>query len=411
MKGTKSVFAVLVDRPLPLAGTAAALLALVEILLDWGTWVDLDVATVYILPLVLAALARNRRLLWGLALCLVASTFAVYAHQIAPGAFSLREPYFINRVLTATTLLLTAGVVHAWIVAADALAAQSRALNEQNHELELLREAAEQASGRKSRLLACVAHDIRTPLSIIDLTAKLMRTGEDVAAPAAVLIRRIQNNARSLADLVSALVDIASLDAGRIPPHDSEFRLNDLLAEECERLLPLTQAKGLRLIIEAPESPLSLLADRVKLSRVLSNLIGNAVKFTETGGITVTASLTPQRAVLIRVEDTGPGMTSENLERIFDEYGQLGNPERDSRKGWGLGLAICRRLLDVMGGEISAASTPGRGTVFSVRLPPSCVVANPTEGPVAESLGPRDAAVPAAPTETPPARSRAVPHR
>jgi hypothetical protein len=104
-------------------------------------------------------------------------------------------------------------------------------------------------------------------------------------------------------------------------------------------------------------------------------------------------------------------MTSENLERIFDEYGQLGNPERDSRKGWGLGLAICRRLLDVMGGEISAASTPGRGTVFSVRLPPSCVVANPTEGPVAESLGPRDAAVPAAPTETPPARSRAVPHR
>jgi signal transduction histidine kinase len=143
----------------------------------------------------------------------------------------------------------------------------------------------------------------------------------------------------------------------------------------------------------------------------LSNLIGNAVKFTDTGGITVSATLTPERAALIRVEDTGKGMTPENLQRIFDEYGQLGNPERDSRKGWGLGLAICRRLLDVMGGEIGVESTPGRGTVFTVRLPTSCVVANPTEALVAESLGSRDSAVPAAPTETPPARSRAAPHR
>jgi signal transduction histidine kinase len=410
MTQKKSLFAVLLDRPLPLAGTAAALLALFEIVLDWATWVDLDVATVYILPLVLAALARNRRLLWALALCLVVTTFAIYADQIAPGAFSLREPYFINRVLTAATLLLAAGVVHAWIVTADALAAQSRALNEQNHELERLREAAEEASRRKTRLLASVAHDLRTPLSIIDLTANLLRSAED-AAPAAVLVRRIQNNARSLADLVFALVDIASLDAGRIAAHDSEFRLNDLLSRECERLLPLVQAKGLRLVIEAPEPALALRADRIKLSRVLSNLIGNAVKFTDTGGITVSAVLTPERAPLIRVEDTGSGMSPENLERIFDEYGQLGNPERDSLKGWGLGLAICRRLLDVMGGQIGVESTPGRGTVFTVRLPASCVVTDRPAPLAAEPSSPRDSAACTAPIETPLARSSAAPRR
>ncbi|HZR69998.1 MAG TPA: HAMP domain-containing sensor histidine kinase [Burkholderiales bacterium] len=374
MEEKKSLFNVLLDNPRALAGTLAVLLALAEILVDWATWVDLDVSALYSVPLVLVAVARNRRLLWSLALCLVAMTFAVYAAQIPSGAFSFHEPYFINRVLSAVTLALTAGMVHAWIVAADALAAQSRAVSEQNHELERLRQAAEEASGRKTQLLASVAHDIRSPLSIIEMTANLMRNAGDAAPPAEVLVKRLMSNARSLADLVSALVDISSLDAGRIPLQNSVFRLNDLLSQEGERLVPLARAKNLWLTIEAPDPPLSLQTDRIKLSRVLSNLVGNAIKFTETGSIAVSALLTPERAVLIRVKDTGVGMTAEGLEHIFDEYGQLGNPERDSNKGWGLGLAICRRLVGVMGGLIDVESAPDRGTLFTVRLPASCVV-------------------------------------
>jgi signal transduction histidine kinase len=321
--------------------------------------------------------ARNRRLLWGLAACLILVTFAAYASQIGIGVFSLGEPFFINRVLSATALTLTAALCHVWIVAANRLAAQGRALMSQNEELDRLRQIAEEASSRKTQLLASVSHDIRTPLSTIDLIADLILRSADSPALAAQLpdmVRRLRRNTRSLADLVSALVDISSLDAGRISVRNSEFSLNELLLEECERLLPLAQAKGLQLATEPPPAPVWLLTDRIKLIRVLSNLVSNAIKFTETGGIKIIASLTGERSLVIRVSDTGVGMAPENLARIFDEYGQLGNPERNANKGWGLGLAICRRLVGVMGGRITVESEPERGTTFSVHLPASCVV-------------------------------------
>jgi signal transduction histidine kinase len=370
-------FDYLLDRPFPLAGTAAILLAVAEVAVDWVTWVELDVSTIYGLPLVLAAVARNRRLLWGLAACLVLVTFAAYASQIGPGDFSFAEPFFVNRLLSATALTLTAALCHVWIVAANRLAAQGRALMSQNEELDRLRQIAEEASSRKTQLLASVSHDIRTPLSTIDLIADLILRSADSPALAAQLpdmVRRLRRNTRSLADLVSALVDISSLDAGRISVRNSEFSLNELLLEECERLLPLAQAKGLQLATEPPPAPVWLLTDRIKLIRVLSNLVSNAIKFTETGGIKIIASLTGERSLVIRVSDTGVGMAPENLARIFDEYGQLGNPERNANKGWGLGLAICRRLVGVMGGRITVESEPERGTTFSVHLPASCVV-------------------------------------
>jgi signal transduction histidine kinase len=377
LKASTRVFDFLLGRPVPLAGTSAVLLALAEVSVDWTTWVELHVEVVYGLPLVLAALARSRRLLWGLVVFLVSMTFAVYAAQIEPGAFSLSEAHFVNRVLSAVTLILTGGLFHAWIESANALAAQSLSLINQNQELDRLRRSAEEASGRKTQLLASVSHDICTPLTTIDLIADLILRSADIpalAAPLPDLVQRLRRNTQSLADLVTALVDIASLDAGRIIARNSEFSLNELLAQERQRLLPLAQTKSLQLAIEAPESPVWLLTDRVKLIRVLSNLVGNAIKFTEAGHITVSAVLTPERGTLIRVKDTGVGMTPADLERIFDEYEQLGNRERNSNKGWGLGLAISQRLVLVMGGRITVESEPGRGTTFSVHLPASCVV-------------------------------------
>ncbi len=164
----------LLDQPMPLAGTLAVLVAVLEAAVDWTTWVELDVSAVYGIPLVLAAVARNRRLVWILTACLVFMTFAAYAAQIGPDVFSVDEPYFVNRVMSAAALTLSAGLCHVWIVAANRLAAQRRSLIEQNQELDRLRRAAEEASGRKTQLLASVSHDIRTPLTTIDLIADLV---------------------------------------------------------------------------------------------------------------------------------------------------------------------------------------------------------------------------------------------
>jgi signal transduction histidine kinase len=356
-------FDYLLERPLPLVGGAAVVLALTVILIDATTWVELNVTTVYGLPLVIAALARNRRLLWSLAACLIVALFG--------------EPYFINGVLSALALVLSAALCDVWIVAASRLAAQRRALVEQNRELDRLRLLAEEASARKTQLLASVSHDIRTPLTAIDLIGDLVLHSADNAELAAQLpdlAQRLRRNTLSLRELVGALVDISALDSGRIAVRNGDFSLNALIEEEQQHFVPLAKAKGLRLVLEPPHPPLWLHADRGKLRRVLSNLLGNAVKFTEAGCITLSATLAPGREALLRVRDTGIGMTAHDLERIFDEYGQLGHPQRDGNQGWGLGLAICRRLVGVMGGTITVESERHRGTTFTVRLPASCVL-------------------------------------
>jgi signal transduction histidine kinase len=411
MRARKSLLGLLHHRPLPLAGALAVCLAAILVLIDWITWIELNEAILYTLPLILAAMARNRRLLWGLTLLLVGTTFAVYAMQIRPGAFSLREPFFVNRVLATVTVLLTAGLLHAWTLALDKLEEQGHSLkvqNEQldaanrellrcheeitrqNEELDRRRREAEEASGRKTHLLASVSHDIRSPLNSINLVAQLIRsTADDPALAAEIprLAQRVQANALSLADLVSDVLDVSALDSGRVELHECEFSLNELLTEERHRLLPLAQAKNLALAAESTAPPVWVRADRVKLARVLSNLVTNAIKFTQSGGVTLTAGLTAERAVLIRVRDTGVGIAAESLGHVFDEFTQLANSGRDPAKGWGLGLAICRRLVELMGGAISAESQPNRGSIFTVRLPPACVVDRSGGGPKCAGQG------------------------
>jgi len=411
MRAGTSLLALVHRRPLPVAGVLAVALAAVEVIIDWATWIELNEAIVYTLPLVLAAMARSRRLLWGLTLFLVGTTFAVYAMQIGPGAFFLGEPFFINRVLAAVTVLLTAGLLHAWTLALEKLDEQGHSLkvqNErldatnrellrcqeeitrQNEELDRRRREAEEASGRKSRLLASVSHDIRSPLNAINLTAEVIRQAAadpDLAARVPGLAQRLQANARAMGDLVADVLDLSALESGRVQLHESEFLLAEVLADECRRLLPLAQAKNLALSIGPAGPAVRVRADRVKLARVLSNLVTNAIKFTEAGGVTVTAALTAERAVVVRVRDTGVGIAREDLDRIFGEFARVGSPGRDLAEGWGLGLAICQRLVDLMGGAITVESRPNRGSVFSVTLPASCVVHPAENGRVEPVLG------------------------
>ncbi len=388
-------------RPAIVLGTLAVSLAAVEVLIDWTTWIELNVSIVYGLPLILAAAARSRRLLWGLVSALVLVTFIIYSVQIPPGRFSLGEPFFVNRALSAAAMLLTAGFGHIWIRATEALDARGRALKErneelgaaneeltrreeliarQNEELECRRREAEEASSRKSRLLASVSHDIRTPLNAISLLAEVVRrAGEDPVAAAQIpeMAQRLQAHARSVAELVSDLLDLARIDSGRMELKEGPFSLNDLLADQCRDLVPLSQAKALRLESELPEPPIWVRSDRGKLSRVLSNLVGNAIKFTEAGGVTLSATRSPGGDVLVAVRDTGVGIAPEQLGRVFEEFAQVHKTGDPGNKGWGLGLAICRRLVNALGGSITLESAPGRGSVFTVCLPSHCVVEGP----------------------------------
>jgi len=379
------------------AGVLAVLLAVVEAVFDWTTPIEINVSIVYGVPLVLAAMARSRLLLWGLALFLGLTIFAVYYAQTPPDLFSLRERSFLDRGLSATTLLIMACLLHARIVAINAIHEQRRLLNDKNVELEAVNRAlrqreeeiarqntdldrrrreAEEGSDRKTRLLASVSHDIRTPVNAIGLMAEvILRSSDDPALAAQVpgLAQRLQASARALAGLVSDVLDASSFGSGRIRLRSKEFSLNELLAASCDRLLPLAETKGLRLVAELPEPAICLRTDAVSLSRILDNLLGNAIKFTENGSVTVTAEQTGQQAVLIHVHDTGIGIAPEGVAVLFDEVAQMSNPERDRSKGWGLGLAICRRLVAAIGGTITVKSHLNHGSVFSVHLPASWV--------------------------------------
>lgn len=363
-----------------LAGTSAkqfvaavaVAVAAFEVFVDWDTWVQLNVSIVYGVPLVLAAGARSRRLLWCLAAVLVVATFVVYARQIGGAGFSPHEPFFINRVLASVTALMIAGLLHVLIGAFEALDARGR--------------RAEEASGRKTRLLASVSHDLRTPLTSINLFADLIRRGaEDPSAARTLgeLAEELQKSAASLSDLVADVLDISQLDSGNVGLHNSAFLLDGFIEEECRALEPLAAAKGLSLSFRTGSAPLRMQADRVKLGRVLRNLINNAIVFTAAGGISVAAYGEADGTVVIEVADTGPGIAPDDRERIFGEFVRL-QPRGEGPGGWGLGLAICRRLVSLMGGTIAVQSAPDKGSVFSVRLP--CMAASgaplaPTSAP------------------------------
>jgi signal transduction histidine kinase len=241
-------------------------------------------------------------------------------------------------------------------------------------ELDARRREAEEASVRKTRFLAAVSHDIRTPANAISLLAELIR--RTAANPALVadvpeLAREMHESAMSLVNLLGDVLDVARFDSGRIEIQESDVSLGALLAEEYRRFQPLARDKGLTLEFDPPAAPVEVRADRIKLSRVVGNLLGNAIKFTERGTVRLELCRDGDGWSEIRVVDTGVGIAPEHQRYIFDEFFQLSNPERDRNKGTGLGLAICKRLVSAMGGRLEVQSTPGEGSTFTVSLPPA----------------------------------------
>jgi signal transduction histidine kinase/response regulator RpfG family c-di-GMP phosphodiesterase len=260
-----------------------------------------------------------------------------------------------------------------WLAAQCALALQAI---EYQKEVLVKRREAEDASIQKTRFLAAVSHDVRTPANAISLLADLIEQASKSPEVADLpeLARDLKSNARSLIDLVSDVLDLARLDTGKLDFQPVEFSLPQLLQSEVRQFERIAAEKNIQIHASAGCDTLILKTDRMKLARILSNLVGNAVKFTEVGSVELHCDKLPGGGAVVTVCDTGCGIPEAALTRIFDEFYQIQNPERDRNKGSGLGLAICKRLVDSLGCSMQVESTLGVGTRFILKMPASLVV-------------------------------------
>lgn len=234
-------------------------------------------------------------------------------------------------------------------------------------ERERARQRAEEASAAKSRLLATVSHEIRTPLSgILGMSHLIGQTR--LTAEQKNYLAGMRQSGHALVQLVDDLLDFSTIEAGRFQLRPSEEPVRPMLESVVEMLSPRAHEKGIEIgSFVAPDVPGLLLYDAPRLRQVLYNVVGNAVKFTHTGGVSLETAL-DRGAVVIRVTDTGPGMNAEEQARIFEEFEQTGSAAQRSG-GTGLGLAISARILREAGGALTLESAPGKGSTFTIRMP------------------------------------------
>ncbi len=235
------------------------------------------------------------------------------------------------------------------------------------------RDRATAASEAKTRFFAAASHDLRQPLHALSINATTL----DILARRATdpllkeVSRGIGSALRQSSGLLDGLLDISRLDAhtieARFAPHD----IGAVLRASRDEYAALAAQQGLFMKVELPEQPLWGLTDGDQLIRIVGNLVNNAIKFTASGGVTLSAKAGPDGRVVVRVSDTGPGIPEHERERVFEEFYQIGNPSRDRTQGLGLGLAIVRRTADLLKIELRLDSEPGRGTAFELHIAPA----------------------------------------
>ncbi len=243
-------------------------------------------------------------------------------------------------------------------------------LSETNDILEQAKVQAEAANQAKSQFLANMSHELRTPLNAILGFSAMMRREPELTQDQRQKLDIINRSGDYLLTLINDVLDIARIEAGRVQLENNAFDLGGMIRDITDMMRVRAEEKALQLQVDQTSHfPRYIVGDEARLRQILINLVGNAIKYTRQGGVTLRLSTKNNKAthLLIEVEDTGTGIAPEDQQRIFEPFVQLS--EQGDSKGTGLGLAITRQFVQMMGGSLHLESTPGKGSLFRVDLP------------------------------------------
>jgi signal transduction histidine kinase len=228
------------------------------------------------------------------------------------------------------------------------------------------------ASQHKSQFLANMSHELRTPLNAIIGVSEMLREDAEASKQDTEPLDRVLGAARHLLTLINDILDLSKIEAGRMELHLESFPLLPLIKDVASTMEPMAAKNSNRIIVECPADLGIIHADQTRFRQSLLNLASNANKFTEKGTVTIAAHQIKENGrdwLTLAVADTGIGMTAEQMGKLFQEFSQASSATASKYGGTGLGLAISRRFCQMMGGDITVVSEPGRGSTFTIRLP------------------------------------------